>query len=77
MGVHNLAIDKLLNYGLRNRKLDEVLASNCVLDWFGRTFIGQHKVISFYENSNATHEHTMDDVKAAAAFEDRPYHFLT
>lgn len=77
MANHNLAIDTLLNNGLRDHKLEEVLASNCVMDWFGRTFIGQHKVINFYQNSNATHEHSMADVKGAAAFEDRPYHFLT
>lgn len=77
MANHDLAIDTLLNKGLRNRKLDEVLASNCVMDWFGRTFIGQHKVVSFYQNSNTKYEHAMSDVKTAAAFEERPYHLLT
>lgn len=77
MANHDLAINILLNNGLRQRQLDNVLASNCVMDWFGRTFIGQQKVIHFYQNSNASYEHTMADVEASEAFEDRPYHILT
>lgn len=77
MANHNLAVDRLLNYGLRQSNLDNVLASNCVMDWFGRTFIGQRKIIDFYQNSNATHQHSMADIKSSEAFEDRPYHLLT
>lgn len=77
MAKHDLAINTFLNIGLRNQKLEEVLASNVVMDWFGRTFIGQHKVTNFYQNSNAKHDHAINSVKTIAAFEDRPYHFLT
>jgi hypothetical protein len=77
MANHDQAIDALLIKGLRNRELECVLASNCVLDWFGRTFIGQRKVIAFYQHSNTTHEHSMADVCTTEAFEDRPYHLLT
>jgi hypothetical protein len=77
MANHDQAIDALLNKGLRNRELENVLASNCVVDWFGRTFIGQRKVIAFYQHSNTTHEHSMADVNTTEAFEDRPYHLLT
>lgn len=77
MANHNLAIETLLNNGLRLRKLDEILASNCVMDWFGRTFIGQRRVIDFYQNSISSHEHSMPKVKSTESFEDRPYHQLT
>ena len=77
MANDDLAIDKFLNYGLRDHNLDEILASNCVMDWFGRTFVGQQKVVSFYYNSKATHGHAISDVKTIPPFEERPYHFLT
>jgi hypothetical protein len=77
MANHELAINTLLNKGLRQRQLDNVLASNCVVDWFGRTFVGQHNVIHFYQNSNANYEHSVTDVTECDAFEDRPYHKLT
>lgn len=75
MASHDLAIDTLLDTGFRQRKLDEVLASNCVIDWFGRTFNGQHRVIEFYQN--ATYEHAMTTVNSTEAFEERPNHLLT
>jgi hypothetical protein len=77
MAHHDLAIHTLLNKGFRQCQLDNVLASNCVMDWFGRTFIGQQKVIHFYQNSNASYDHIMTGVKSRNAFEDRPYHILT
>lgn len=77
MASHDVAVNTLLNNGLRQRQLETVLASNCVMDWFGRTFIGQQKVIHFYQNMNASYEHSMSGVEATEAFEDRPYHILT
>jgi hypothetical protein len=77
MANHELAINTLINEGLRQRQLESVLASNCVMDWFGRTFVGQQKVIGFYQHSNASYDHVVTDVVASEAFEDRPYHNLT
>lgn len=77
MENHDLAINTLLNNGLRQRQLNNVLASNCVMDWFGRTFVGQHRVIQFYQNSSASYEHSMTSVAGSEAFEDRPSHNLT
>lgn len=77
MASPDLAINTLLDTGLRNRNLDKVLASNCVVDWFGRTFIGQRRITEFYQNSNSTYEHAMTTVISTEAFEERPYHLLT
>lgn len=77
MTSHDQAVETLLISGLRHRKLDEVLASNCALDWFGRTFVGQPKVVDFYQNSHSALEHSLKDVKPTEAFEDRPNHLLT
>lgn len=71
------AVETLLIKGLRHRKLDEVLASNCVLDWFGRTFVGQQRVIEFYQTSHSALEHSFAVVKSTEAFEDRPNHLQT
>lgn len=77
MANHVLAINTFLDNGLKHRDLDNILASNCVVDWFGRTFIGHHKIVSFYLNSNTTYEHSMNNVEETEAIEERPYHFLT
>lgn len=77
MASHDQAVETLLVKGLRHRKLDEVLASNCSLDWFGRSFVGQPKVIDFYLNSHSNLEHSLTTVSSTEAFEDRPNHLLT
>lgn len=76
MSDHDKVINTFLDSGLRQRRLDDLLASNCVLDWFGRTFVGQQRVVGFF-HSNTKYEHEVASVEAAEKIEDRHHHFLT
>lgn len=77
MASHNVAISTLLDKGFRHRQLENILASNGVLDWFGRTFVGQHKIVEFFQNSNSTYEHHVTNVESRESTEERRYHFIT
>lgn len=65
MMSHPDLIKTLLNDGC---KLNNALASNCVLDWFGRTFVGRKKVIEFYKTIKA--ENFIDQLQATEPFEE-------
>lgn len=75
--AHITALNTLLNTGLRQNELQNVLASNVVLDWFGRTVSGQQKVVNFYLNSNNQYEHHMTNTESTQSFEDRSTHNQT
>ena len=77
MANHEIALNALFNTGLRQKELDNVLASNCVLDWFGRTVTGRAKVINYYLNSNNSYEHSMSSAETIDAFEERTTHMST
>lgn len=77
MANHDNALNALLNVGLRQRQLERVLASNCVVDWFGRTVTGRAKVINYYLDSNNCYEHSMSNAETIDAFEERPTHMAT
>lgn len=77
MANHDDAFNALFNIGLRERELEVVLASNCVLDWFGRTVTGRAKVINYYLNSNNCYEHSMSSAETIDAFEERSTHLST
>ncbi|CRL08720.1 CLUMA_CG021391, isoform A [Clunio marinus] len=77
MSSHELAINKLIENGIRCRNLQNILASNCVVDWFGRTLVGQQKAIDFYHNSNTNYEHTILNIVNSEAIEERSHHHLT
>lgn len=77
MASHKVVINTLLDKDFMCRHLENILASNCALDWFGRTFIGQQKVVDFFRNSNFTYEHHVNNVESTESFEDRLYHLLT
>jgi hypothetical protein len=77
MANHEIALNALLNIGLRQRELEGVLASNCVLDWFGRTLSGRSKVVNYFFNSNNCYEHSMTNAETIEAFEERSTHFST
>jgi hypothetical protein len=74
---HNIALNTLLNVGLRQRELESILASNCVLDWFGRTIAGRAKVVNYYLNSNNQYEHSMTNAETIDACEERLTHMAT
>lgn len=76
MANHDIALNALF-IGLRQRELEIVLASNCVLDWFGRTVTGRAKVINYYLNSNNCYEHSMSNAETIDAFEERSTHLST
>lgn len=77
MANHQIALDAFLNVGLGQRELEGVLASNCVLDWFGRTVKGRSKVVKYYFNSNNCYEHSMTGTETIEAFEERSTHLST
>lgn len=77
MASHEIALNALLNEGFRNQQLERILASNCVLDWFGRTLIGQQKIVDFFLRSNSSYHHSLTNSKPTEAIEERPYHFIT
>lgn len=77
MANHEIALSTFLNTGLRQRGLEGVLASNCVLDWFGRTLTGRSRVINYYFNSNNCYEHSMSNAETIEAFEERSTHLST
>lgn len=77
MANNENALNTLLNIGLRQRELNNVLASNCVLDWFGRTLKGRSKVVNFYLNSNNCYEHSMSNAETIEPFEERSTHLST
>lgn len=69
---HPDLIRTLLNDG---RKLNSALASNCVLDWFGRTFVGRKKVSEFYRTIKA--DNSIDSLQSTEPFEEeRSVHLL-
>lgn len=77
MADHEIALNALLSNGLRQRELEGILASNCVLDWFGRTLTGRSKVVNYYLNSNNSYEHSMTNAETIEAFEERSTHLST
>lgn len=77
MANHETALNALLNIGLRQRGLEDILASNCVLDWFGRTVSGRSKIINYYLNLNNCYEHSMSNAETVEPFEERDTHLST
>ena len=75
--AHDLAINAFIHVGLRQKELQNVLASNVVLDWFGRTLTGKQRVVDFYLNSNNIYEHFLKNVESAQPFENRSTHIKT
>lgn len=77
MANHDIILNTLFNVGLRQRELESILASNCVVDWFGRTVTGRAKVTNYYLNSNNCYEHSMANAETIDAFEERATHMST
>lgn len=75
--AHDSVINALINVGLRQKELQNVLASNVVLDWFGRTLSGKQRVVDFYLNSNNVYEHHLTNTETVQAFEERLTHMTT
>jgi hypothetical protein len=74
---HDIALNTLLNVGIQQGELESVLASNCVLDWFGRTVAGRATVVNYFLNSNNKYEHSMTNAETIDAFEERLMHLTT
>ena len=75
--AHDSVINALINVGLRQKELQNVLASNVVLDWFGRTLSGKQRVVDFYLNSNNAYEHNLTNTETIQAFEERLTHMIS
>jgi len=75
--AHDSVINALINVGLRQKELQNVLASNVVLDWFGRTLSGKQRVVDFYLNSNNAYEHHLANTETVQAFEERSTHIIS
>ncbi|XP_070497512.1 uncharacterized protein [Chironomus tepperi] len=75
--AHDSVINALINVGLRQKELQNVLASNVVLDWFGRTLSGKQRVVDFYLNSNNVYEHNLTNTETVQAFEERLTHMTS
>lgn len=75
--AHDTVMNAFLNVGLRQKQLPTLLASNVVLDWFGRTLSGKQRVIDFYLNSNNIYEHNVTSVETTQPFENRSTHMIT
>lgn len=72
-----LAVEVFLEQGVRRRELYNILASNSVVDWFGRTIKGRQNIVNFFLNSNVIYEHSFSSVETTQAFEDRKSHMTT
>lgn len=72
-----LAVNVFLKQGLKRRELNNILASNSVVDWFGRTIKGRQNIVNFFLNSNVIYEHRFSSVETTQAFEDRNSHMTT
>lgn len=74
---NELALNTFLQEGLQQKELANFLASNVVLDWFGRSFLGKQKVSNFYFTSNNSYIHEVANTKTVEPFEERSLHLLT
>jgi hypothetical protein len=72
-----LAVNIFVDKGIKQGELNNVLASNSVVDWFGRTIKGRQNIVNFFLNSNVIYEHSFSTVESTQAFEDRKSHMTT
>jgi hypothetical protein len=72
-----LAVNTFLDRGIKQGELNNVLASNSVVDWFGRTIKGRQNIVNFFLNSNVIYEHCLSNVETTQSFEDRTSHMTT
>lgn len=77
MDSAKLAVDVFVEQGVKRRELDNILASNSVVDWFGRTIKGRQNIVNFFLDSNVIYEHSFSSVETTQAFEDRKSHMTT
>lgn len=77
MDSAKLAVEVFVEQGVKRRELDNILASNSVVDWFGRTIKGRQNIVNFFLDSNVIYEHSFSSVETTQAFEDRKSHMTT
>jgi hypothetical protein len=74
----NVGIFKMLfDSGMSREDLQNVLAPNAVLEWFGKTFSGKREIAYFYSGAGYRYEHLLVSAKPVASFETRSTHFST
>lgn len=75
--ANDSVINTYLNIGLKQEKIEDILASNAVLDWFGRTFWGRTSIGSFFRNTQLKYDHEITSSESTSPFENRSAHFST
>ncbi|KAG5676884.1 hypothetical protein PVAND_006688 [Polypedilum vanderplanki] len=66
-----------LNAISSRNELQNVLASNAVLEWFGKTFQGRNDIVNFYTGTLHQYQHILTNIEQTLPFENRTTHLST